>query len=198
MKYITIKFATEKKTEIHPQSGIPQLHYDQLCVINQHHHAARTGEAMFQEVDEGIPFHHAVMNKIVTKGKLTRNKLLAREDWPEWESSEFLQLDQYEIQEMFSKPTTLPNNKEDYNILPMIWNYLIKKDGKKKARCVADGSGKQAGTISLDHTYAACLDQSRAKMFWGLIALKNLKAFGADCSNAFAEAPPLPPKPHCT
>ena len=27
-------------------------------------------------------------------------------------------------------------------------------------------------------------------MFWSTAALKNLKVFGADCSNAFAEAPP--------
>ena len=113
------------------------------------------------------------------KTRLTRKKLLIQEDWPDWETSEFLQLDQYALQGMFGKPTALPTNNQDFNILPMIWNYLLKNDGRKKAHCVADGSGKQQGSITLDHIYAACLRQPGARMFWGAVALKNLVAYGA-------------------
>ena len=46
------------------------------------------------------------------------------------------------------------------------------------------------GSITLANTYAACVEQPDARIFWGTAALMNLKVFGADCSNAFAEAPP--------
>ena len=54
---------------------------------------------------------------------------------------------------------------------------------------MADGSPKQAGSITLAHTYAACLEQPGARLFYGTAALKNLEIYGCDCSNAFAEAP---------
>ena len=89
---------------------------------------------------------------------------------------------------MFEDPTKLPIGPK-LNILPMIWNYLVKSYGKKKARCVADGSPRQSGAITLAQTYAACLEQPSARIFWGTAALKNLQVYGCDCSNAFAEAP---------
>ena len=178
LKYINISFALEKRVDMHPQLGIPQLHYDQLCVINMHHHVAITGETILQDITEGIPDHNTT-NQVDVKTRLTRKKLLIQEDWPDWETSEFLQLDQYALQGMFGKPTALPTNNQDFNILPMIWNYLLKNDGRKKAHCVADGSGKQQGSITLDHIYAACLRQPGARMFWGAVALKNLVAYGA-------------------
>ena len=64
-----------------------------------------------------------------------------------------------------------------------------KNCGKKKARCVADCSPKQTGSVKLAHTYAACLEQPGAHIFWGTTALKTLLTYGCDCSNAFVEAP---------
>ena len=90
---------------------------------------------------------------------------------------------------MFSAPTTLPPN-ETFNVLPMIWNYLIKNTGRKKARCVANGSPRMKGSITLANTYAACVEQPAARIFWSISALKNLRVYGADCFNAFAEAAP--------
>ena len=89
---------------------------------------------------------------------------------------------------MFSAPTTLPK-EGTFNVLPMIWNYLVKAESlRKKARCVANGSTSQSGTIVMANTYAACIEQPCARIFWGIAAMKNLIVVGADCSNAFAEA----------
>ena len=115
---------------------------------------------------------------------------MKQEDWLDWEQSEFLQLNQYEQQNMFSHPGPLPPTDTDFSILPMIWVYLIKTDGRKKARCVANGAPHLKGTITLSATYAACLDQSACRLFWSIAAIKNKKVFGADAQNAFAEAPP--------
>ena len=126
--------------------------------------------------------------KVDTKEKLTRKRLLQQPDWEDWKQSEYKQLNLYQSQEMFDDPATIPK-ANNTSILPMIWNYLIKNDGTKKARCVADGSPRQQGSITLANTYAACLEQPGSCLFWGITALKNLLAFGCDCSNAFAEAP---------
>ena len=67
IEYVRCKFATEKRVDMHPQDGIPQLHFDQLCVISRHHYEARTGERFFQTVEPGIPSRHTVeMNKLDT------------------------------------------------------------------------------------------------------------------------------------
>ena len=91
---------------------------------------------------------------------------------------------------MFSHPGPLPSTNTDFSILPMIWVYLIKTDGRKKARCVANGAPHLKDTITLAATYAACLDQSACRLFWSIAAIKNKKVFSADAQNAFAEAPP--------
>ncbi len=44
----------------------------------------------------------------------------------------------------------------------------------------------------LDETYANCVDQTSSRLFYAIAAVENLLIFGADVSNAFAEA--LPPK----
>ena len=115
---------------------------------------------------------------------------MKREDWSDWEQSEFLQLEQYKRQNMFSEPGPLPDSTENFSVLPMIWVYLIKVDGRKKARCVANGAAHFKGSITLSHTYAACIDQSACRIFWAIAAIKSKKVFGSDAVNAFAEAPP--------
>jgi hypothetical protein len=42
----------------------------------------------------------------------------------------------------------------------------------------------------LAETYANCVDQTSARLFYAVAAAENLLVFGADVSNAFAEAPP--------
>ena len=89
---------------------------------------------------------------------------------------------------MFSKPTKLPN-EHGLNILAMIWVYLVKTCGRRKARCVANGNPRLKGSITLANSYAACLEQAAARFFWVVYAMKNKLVYGADMSNAFAEAP---------
>jgi hypothetical protein len=87
---------------------------------------------------------------------------------------------------MFGQPQPLP---KDTNVLPFLWTYLIKDDRRKKARCVCNGAPFK-GTVTLGPTYAGSLDQTGNRIFWAAAALQNLKVYGADVSNAFAEAPP--------
>jgi len=42
----------------------------------------------------------------------------------------------------------------------------------------------------LDETYANCVDQTSSRLFYAVSAAENLLIYGADVSNAFAEAPP--------
>jgi len=54
---------------------------------------------------------------------------------------------------------------------------------------VCDGSARQ-GTITLGHTYANSLMAASKHLFWALSATHDLLVYGADVTNAFAEAPP--------
>ena len=67
---------------------------------------------------------------------------------------------------------------------------MVKDDGTKKARGVCNGLPRMKGTVTLGQTYAASLDQTCAKIFWALNAVKGNIVVGADASNAFAEFPP--------
>jgi hypothetical protein len=70
--------------------------------------------------------------------KLTRGKHLQQDDWTDWQDSEYLQLDQYNTQEMFGTPVA---PIEDDAIFHLVWTYVVKTvDGHKKAWCVCDGS----------------------------------------------------------
>ena len=140
-------------------------------------------------MDEAPPLDNAVQIHKATTGSLTRTKLMKQDDWPEWQQSEYLQLDQYHTQNMFSEPMQLPENNHTINVLPMIWTYLIKTCGRKKARCVANGAPHLKGSITLANTYAACLEQTGARIFRAILALTNKIVYGADASNAFTEAP---------
>ena len=102
-------------------------------------------------------------------------------------------LNNYHKQDMFGQPGPLPQTQDgeaDINVLPFLWNYLTKVGGRCKARRVCNGSPRNKGSVTLANTYAACLEQPAARMFWSLAALENKLVFGADAANAFAEAPP--------
>lgn len=129
-----------------------------------------------------------VLNYVTRVMRLTRGKLLQQDDWTDWQNSEYLQLDQYDEQGMFGTP--VPMSKEDA-IFHLVWTYAIKAvDGRKKARCVCDGSTRSGMVRILDETYANCVDQTSSRLFYAVSAAENLLIFGADVSNAFAEAPP--------
>ncbi len=120
--------------------------------------------------------------------KLTQGKLLQQDNWPDWQDSEFLQLNQYDAQNMFGLPVVVESNEAVFN--PM-WLYGIKAvDGRKKACCTCDGSKRSGQVRVLDESYADCVNQTSACIFYGIAEAENLIVYGADVSNAFVEAPP--------
>ena len=181
--------ATKQPCNIHPETGIPQLHFDQIGILSNILQEVIHDEQHIQSIDEAPPLDNAVQVNKADAASLTRTKLMKQQDWQEWQQSEFLQLDQYQTQNMFSEPMQLPSNDPTINVLPMIWTYLIKTCGRKKARCVANGAPHLKGSITLANTYAACLEQTGARIFWAIAALTNKIVYGSDASNAFAEAP---------
>ena len=99
-----------------------------------------------------------------------------------------MQLDQYDTQNMFGLPVVVESNETVFNL---VWLYGIKTvDGRKKARCTCDGFTRSGQVRVLDETYANCVDQTSACLFYGIAAAENMIVYGADVSNAFAEAPP--------
>ena len=207
---LTIEFSTISKQAMHPQLGVPQLYHDQLHTIAKHLWEMKTDQKWTKDENEAIVYDKmpnvgniAHLNKLQKhyhnlptsvkaqvmkkRSKLTRSKLMKQEDWNDWEKSEFKQLNQYEAQGTFGDPCVYPAGE---NLLPVVWTYLIKDDGTKKARCTCNGSPKQKGSVTLAETFAKSLDHTSSSIFWAATALNNYITIGADASNAFAEAPP--------
>jgi hypothetical protein len=120
--------------------------------------------------------------------QLTRRRLLQQTDWEDWQHLEYLQLNQYSDQGCFGEPTAV--DKEDA-VFHLVWTYNIKVlDGRKKARCVCDGSSRSGSVKVLDKVYATCINQTSSRLFYTVAAAKNLLVFGYNVCNSFAEAPP--------
>jgi hypothetical protein len=120
--------------------------------------------------------------------RLTRGKMLQQPDWDEWQLSEYLQLNQYNTQGMFGQ--LVPINTK-MAVFHSVWTYAIKAlDLRKKARWACDGSPRLGQAKILDETYANCVDQTSSRLFYAVSAAENLLIYGADVSNAIAEAPP--------
>jgi len=198
-KSIRLTFATLGKVHMHPQRGVPQLFHDQLNILSTHQQELRRKETVVAthcQLDEWEATVRRLNNENhvekrqtqVIPNKLTRKWLMQQSDWDDWQKSEWKQLDQYEQQKMFGQPEPRPSKA---NILTLLWTYLVKTNGVKKARCCCNGNPGRQGSITLSHTYAACvLEQPAQRIYWGIVALEELIAVGADASNAFAEAPP--------
>ena len=203
----TIHFATNDCQSIHPQLGVPQLYHDQLDTVGKHLWEIgqsskskkwtpiqlqdvifnnSTRKRLPKHVIKAIKFAIKSVSNVRKPKKLTRRWLKEQLDWDDWRQSEFKQLNQYEHQNTFSEPMPYPKGA---NLLNLLWTYLVKDDGTKKARCVCNGSPSM-GTVTLGETYAASLEQSAGRIFWAVSALNNYIVIGADASNAFAEAPP--------
>jgi hypothetical protein len=183
--------------EIQPnlsQEGIPiislapflQLTHDQLnnrwefSTVAEH---LRSCKPSYKLIDLGD-----VLNVITRVMPLTRGKLLQQPDWDEWQLLEYLQLNQYDAQGMFGQPVPI-NTK--IAVFHSVWTYAIKAfDLRKKAQWACDGSPRLGQANFLDETYANCVDQTSSRLFYVVSAAKNLLIYGADVSNAFAEAPP--------
>ena len=209
-----VGFATIQKSSMHPQLGVPQLYHDQLNVIGEHLWQLRNDPEWRADVEEALPIlevmkkdtlsdlssaDKAALEDLILKAnavkkpisikqqkKLTRRILKQLPDWEDWKQSEFKQLDQYNDQDTFGEPEPRPKGA---NLLSLLWCYLVKDDGRKKARCVCNGNKNRRGTVTLAETYAASLEQTASRVFWAATAINNFITIGADASNAFAEAP---------
>ena len=213
-----IGFSTIEKQAMHPQLGVPQLYHDQMNIIGKHlwdiahdplwterdrqeiafpitpRRASKVtrlirhklGKDKYWSLIKQLPSWYKLATiKKSRRKKLTRHFLQQQDDWTDWQQSEFKQLNQYESQKTFGLPCNLP---KDANLLPLLWTYMIKDCGTKKARCVCNGSSKMKGTVTLGDTYAGSLEQTGSRIFWSATALYNFVTIGADASNAFAEA----------
>ena len=81
-------------THIHPETGIPQLNFDQFIHIADIHQNVLedTKNIMIHEEVDDI---ECIVIKKLSKNALTRATLMKQPDWPDWEKSKFLQLEQY-------------------------------------------------------------------------------------------------------
>ncbi len=193
-QHCTLLFSHPEITPDISNQGLPvmsksyffQFTHDQLNNrINLIEDGLRTQrQRKYNVVDSGN-----VLNYTTRVMKLTRNKLLKQDDWIDWQELQYLQLDQYDAQGMFGIPVSA---KDDEAVFHLVWTYAIKAlDGRKKARCVCDGSTHSSSVQILDETYANFVDQTSSCLFYAIAAAENLLIFGAYISNAFAEAPPL-------
>jgi hypothetical protein len=213
---VKITFSTIEKQAMHPQYGIPQMYHDQMNVIGCHlwemhsdpiYHKDKTEEIVHPvstilgasinslykkkygknntwHLMKHLP-HWYKITAVKKRRKLTRRYLLKQPDWNDWKELEWKQLNQYEAQSTFGKPCQLPKGA---NLLPLLWTYLIKDCGTKKAWCVCNGSKHMTGSVTLAETYAGSLEQTGSRIFWSAAALYNFITIGADASNAFAGA----------
>ena len=210
-KFFRITVSNDQRHSMHHEQGLPMMYFDQLATISKHlqnikHETINNTDPTISKIDDSpnqtkkyfLKMLHAVATQgtlraakaILPKNKrsstkLTRRKLKKLPEWNDWLKSEFKQLDQYHEQKMFGEPCPLPSGA---NVLDLLWTYLVKVDGTKKARCVCNGQPKFKGTVVFGYTFAKMLDHVGSRIFWGTVASKNLIVRGADASNAFAEA----------
>ena len=91
---IILQIIPPEPTNIHPDTGLPQLNFDQflhVATIHQYVLEGVTSIILHKEIDD---FSNVVINKL-TKNAFTRAQLIKSTNWSDWEKSEFLQLEQY-------------------------------------------------------------------------------------------------------
>ena len=170
---VSLKLTFDDAINTLSSTGLPLLYFDQLKHIRGHNTTLRAS----QTLPLCTPVSH----------RLTRRGLQTQPGWPEWLRSEAEQLDSYATQGMFGTPCTPPPQAA---IFHWVWIYKIKTEdnNRKKARAVCDGSTRGGQAMIAGHTYAPTPDMTDLRLFFALAALENKLVFGADVSNAFAEA----------
>jgi Reverse transcriptase (RNA-dependent DNA polymerase) len=120
-------------------------------------------------------------------GHLTRRKLLQLSTWPAWQEAIFEQLDNMAKQDMYGTAVTPP---PDAIILRQHWTYIIKKDGRRKARQCCDGSKRAAPQLqNAERTFASCVAQPGFRAFTSLAASLDMRVWFLDATNAYANSP---------
>jgi hypothetical protein len=72
-----------------------------------------------------------VLHYVTKAQQLTQGCLILQDNWHEWNSSEYTQLDQYEAQGMFGSPIIVSSDNAMFNL---VWIYAIKDvNNRKKA-----------------------------------------------------------------
>jgi deoxyuridine 5'-triphosphate nucleotidohydrolase len=186
--HVHCEIATVQYQPLHPIKGSLMLYNDQMNVVAKHLTTANNANDTDPNTHQHMPQITQVND--ISKDDLgktfTLKQLKKRYDWPQWQQARYKMLDNYQDQGMFGDPMEAPKGA---NIHHMLWRYMVKMCGTRKARMVCDGAPRQ-GTITLGYTFANSVDAGSERLFWAIAAQKGLKVFGADCSNAFAEAPP--------
>ena len=188
VKKFSIRVSEDQRNYIHPDKGLPMLYFDQLSTISKHLHnikfnnnnnSTTSNIKLNNSPKEQQQYITKIINAMKTYGnikaakailpknkcssnKLTRRKLKNLPTWTEWQQSEYKQLDQYYDQHMFGEPCRLPAGA---NVLDLLWTYLVKTDGTKKARCVCNGQPKFKGTVIFGYTFAKMLDHVGSRIF---------------------------------
>jgi len=142
-EYTETMFSTMEKQALHPQSGVPQLYFDQMHHIDQHlFHLNTDPDWQTDAHHEDGPIYPSLRIKASKQRqavppkskhcgtKLTRRNLLLRDEWSAWQHSECLQLDQYDTQHTFGTPCSPPTNA---NIFHLLWTYTINDCDTKEA-----------------------------------------------------------------
>ena len=104
--------------------------------------------------------------------KLQRKKLIGTEDWPEFQKSEYKQLNRYKDAGMFGKPVPM---EHWMTVLPWVWTYLQKENpitgiDAPKARGTCNGGPRYSEAVTLAETYAACVEQPIHRLTWSIAA----------------------------
>ena len=85
---------------------------------------------------------------------------------------------------MFGDPCPDPRNS--LVILPFVWTYLFEDVDDYKSRGTYNGGKRFEKAVIMAYTYAHCVEQPGARIFWAIAAGKGMIFIGADAGNTFA------------
>jgi hypothetical protein len=151
--------------------GLPQLYFDQLRIMRGHS-------------DNTVL---AVVHKAITGPMFNRRTFQKQLDRNDWLAAEWIQLDNYDKQEIFGAHCTAPVNA---SVFYWVWLYSIKphENNRKKVRGTCDGSTRGGKTMIHGATYAPTPQQIDFSLQIALAATLGMYLWHADVTNAFTEA----------
>jgi hypothetical protein len=104
--------------------------------------------------------------------RATCGRFLRQDNWSNWQHSKYFQSDHYFDQGCFGNPTSV--DKDDA-VFHLVRTYTIKMlDCCKKTRCVCDGLSRSGLVKVLYKICANCLNQTSSRLFYAVMAAKNL------------------------
>ena len=125
-------------------------------------------------------------------GSFTYRKLqtLPIHQWLAWRDGFDEQLDDHYAKRTFGDGVPI-DKPPGATVLRPQWAQVIKKESnRRKCRLCCDGSKRAAPEIhAFAETYASCIEQPCLRAFYAIAAVKGFVITGADCTNAYANAP---------